>query len=66
LKLWRAKKIVSKIIPKELFGVVFKGICYPLIDDNGEIFGAVGIGKSLEKQAAIEEATENIFKSNLL
>ena len=66
MKLWRAKKIVSKIIPKELFGVVFKGICYPLIDDNGEIFGAVGIGKSLEKQAAIEEATENIFKSNLL
>ncbi len=59
----RTKKITSNILPKEIFGIVFQGICYPLIDDNGDVFGAVGIAKSLEKQTIIQDSSENIFSS---
>lgn len=59
----RTKKITSNILPKEIFGIVFQGICYPLIDDNHEVFGAVGFAKSLEKESIIQESSENIFSS---
>jgi len=63
LEAMRTKKITVGIPPKEYFGIVFKGICYPLIDDNGQVFGAVGVAKSLEKLASIKEAAEHIFVS---
>ena len=63
LEAMRTKKVTSNILPKEIFGFVFQGICYPLIDDNGNVFGAVGVAKSLEKQAIIQESSENIFNS---
>ncbi len=59
----RSKKISQAIIPKERFSVAIKGICYPLIDENGEVFGAIGVGKSLKRQDEIHQATEHIFDS---
>lgn len=63
LEAMNSKKVVSAIVPKEIFGVVFKAICYPLIDSSGEVFGAVGVAKSLEKEALIQEESENIATS---
>lgn len=63
LRAIRTKKVTSDILPKEIFGIVFQGICYPLIDDTGDVFGAVGFAKSLEKQSIIQESSENIFNS---
>ncbi|MEN6565211.1 MAG: methyl-accepting chemotaxis protein [Veillonellales bacterium] len=63
LKAMKQKKIITGIPPKEYFGITFKGICYPLIDDDGEVFGAVGVAKSLERESAIKDATDNLFQS---
>ncbi|NSB13821.1 methyl-accepting chemotaxis protein [Clostridium beijerinckii] len=56
-------KVLSVIVPKELFGISFKGISYPIKDSSGNIIGGVGIGKSLNKQLKVEEVAENIFSS---
>lgn len=59
----KTKKVTSNILPREIFGFAFQGICYPLIDENGQVFGAVGIAKSLETQSIIQDSSENIFNS---
>ncbi|MBU3100819.1 MULTISPECIES: methyl-accepting chemotaxis protein [Clostridium] len=63
LQAMKSKKVLTIIVPKEVLGIVFKAICYPLIDNNGNVFGAVGIAKSMEKPIAIHDATNNIFSS---
>lgn len=57
------KKILANIVPKEVYGMPFKSIGYPLYGEKGEVIGCIGIAKSLEKQSQIQEATENIFSS---
>lgn len=56
-------KIYNEIVPKEVFGVTFKSVSYPVKDSQGKVIGGVAIGKSLAKQSKIEEASENIFSS---
>ncbi|WP_315072593.1 methyl-accepting chemotaxis protein [uncultured Clostridium sp.] len=56
-------KIRSVIVPKELYGVSFKGISYPIKDLNGNIIGGAAIGKSLSQHAKVEEAAESMFSS---
>jgi len=56
-------KTRTSIIPKEYFGVPFKGVVYPIKNPQGVIIGTFCVAKSLEKQAEIEEAAENIFNS---
>lgn len=53
----------SAILPKELYGVPFKSISYPIKDLQGNVIGGIGIGKSLVEQYKVEEATENLFSS---
>lgn len=53
----------STIAPKEIFGVPFKSITYPIKDSEGNVIGGVGIAKSLSNQYKVEEATENLFSS---
>jgi hypothetical protein len=56
-------KIYSEIASKEVFGVPFKSICYPIKNSMGKVIGGVGLAKSLSSQAKVEEATENMFSS---
>jgi len=57
------KKIVSKVVPEEVYGIIFKSVVYPLTNSSGEIIGTVGIGRSMEKQSKIEESAKNLFAS---
>ncbi|MCL6579012.1 MAG: chemotaxis protein [Candidatus Bathyarchaeota archaeon] len=57
------KKVNSAIIPKEVYGVAFKAIAYPIIDTNGEVIGAVGIGKYLNNNTKVEESAERLYSS---
>jgi len=60
----QTKKIVAAVVPKEVFGgTPFLGISYPILDPKGEIIGAVGIAKSLDKQYKLEEISEDLFSS---
>jgi hypothetical protein len=56
-------RVFSAVVPKEAFGVDFKAIAYPIRDSNGKVIGAVGVAKSLDKQANIENSAENLFTS---
>lgn len=51
------------ITPKEIYGVPFKAITYPIKDENGIVIGAIGLSKSLQKQSEVEESSETLFAS---
>ena len=53
----------TSIVPKEIYGVPFKAITYPIKDKNGIVVGAIGLSKSLQKQSEVEEASETLFAS---
>ncbi|SHJ62292.1 methyl-accepting chemotaxis protein [Paramaledivibacter caminithermalis] len=53
------KKIV-RIVPKEAFGIPFKGITVPIRDHNGNCIGSIGIGKSLKKQNNLNDVAQNL------
>jgi len=57
------KSIKLGFCPKEWYGFLIKAICYPLIDDNGEAYAAIGVGKSMEKQDTVYQSTEQIFNA---
>lgn len=53
------RKIV-RIVPKEVFGVPFKGVTIPIRDGVGNCIGSLGIGRSLKKQNRLNELSENV------
>ncbi len=53
----------TSIVAKEIYGVPFKAITYPIRDDNGIVIGAIGLSKSLKKQSEVEESSESLFAS---
>ena len=56
-------KGLNVIEPKEMFGVPFKAVTYPIKDSQGKIIGAIGISKSLKNKFEIEESSESLFAS---
>jgi hypothetical protein len=59
----RDGKIRNSVVPKELLGVAFRGIVYPIKDSEGRTIGTLSVAKSLQKEQKIEEATQNIFNA---
>lgn len=53
----------NSIVPKEVFGVPFKAVTYPIKDSKGIVIGAIGISKGLENKFEIEEASESLLAS---
>jgi len=56
-------KIFNNIVPKELLGIAFKSIVYPIKNAHGNVIGTVSIGRSLENQFRVEESTDTLFSS---
>ncbi|WP_147565667.1 methyl-accepting chemotaxis protein [Clostridium tyrobutyricum] len=56
-------KSYSEIVSKEIFGISFKEITYPIKDFNGNVIGGIGIGKSLDEQFKVEESADTLFSS---
>jgi len=56
-------KIANAVVPKEIHGIPFRGIGYPIKDSDGSVIGAIALGKSLAEQVKVEEATDNLFSS---
>jgi methyl-accepting chemotaxis protein len=63
LEAMKANKVIENIVPKELFGFPFKSVAYPIKNEAGEVVGAIGIGRSLEKDYIIEQASETLTSS---
>ncbi|RJE47101.1 MULTISPECIES: methyl-accepting chemotaxis protein [unclassified Dehalobacter] len=60
VEVMRTGKSTSNLMPKEKFGFPFASFTYPIKAPNGEVIGCVGIGKSLEKQARIDEVSQSL------
>jgi methyl-accepting chemotaxis protein len=56
-------KRYSSIAPREIHGVPFKSITYPIKDSQGIVIGAIGISKSLKNHFEVEEASESLSVS---
>lgn len=56
-------KACSMVVPKELLGISFKSLAYPIKDSNGNVLGGIAIDKSLSQQLKVESAAETIFNS---
>ena len=59
----KSGKSYSSIAPKEIYGVPFKAITYPIKDSKGIVIGAIGISKNLKNQFEVEEASESLSVS---
>lgn len=59
----KENKIINSVISKEVHGVKCKAVTSPIIDENGNVVGSIGIAKSLEKQDKVEETAEGLFSS---
>lgn len=59
----KENKIINSVISKEVHGVKCTAITSPIIDENGNVVGSIGIAKSLEKQDKVEETSEGLFSS---
>jgi methyl-accepting chemotaxis protein len=55
-------KVVSAVIPPEVFGVTTKALGIPL-KENGKIIGAISMAKSLERQTTVSNLAKNLSDS---
>jgi uncharacterized protein Yka (UPF0111/DUF47 family) len=55
--------VVSKVIPKEVFGVPYRAIAVPIKDKSGAVIGSISIGKSLLRQDTILNLSQNLTSS---
>lgn len=56
-------RVVSRVVPKEAFGVPYKAIAIPIKDDNDEVVGSISIGKSLARQEEISAMSKSLSSS---
>lgn len=49
------KRSVTKIVPKDVWGVPFRSTATPIVDNLGAVVGCVGIGISIEKEMQLIE-----------
>ena len=55
-----SNQIIQAIVPKEVYGLPFKAVTYPIRDQNGKCVGAIGFAKSLEKEFMISESLSEV------
>ncbi len=53
-------QIISAVVPKEVYGIPFRAVTYPIKDVKGNIIGAVGIAESLAKEQQISDALTQV------
>ncbi|MDD3224325.1 MAG: chemotaxis protein, partial [Clostridium sp.] len=51
------------VVPKEVFGIEFMAIAYPITNSKGEVIGGVGVGKSLEKKIHVDDMAKELFSA---
>lgn len=63
LECMKSGEMVSVTVPKEVFGVSFEAITYPLKDPSGNVVGSLGIGASLENKHALQKVAQTISQA---
>lgn len=57
----QSNEIITAVVPKEVYGVPFRAVTYPIRDKDGNCVGAVGIAESLVKEEQIAEGLNEII-----
>jgi hypothetical protein len=57
------KRVVSKSVPKEVFGVPLRAVGFPVKNERGEVVGVIGIGRSLDRQNEILNISSHLSSS---
>ena len=52
---------INSVVPKEVFGFEFKGIGGPILNEDGEVLGAIALAKNIEKEIELSETSEDLF-----
>lgn len=55
-------KIITAIVPAQVYGVPFRAVTYPIKDKKGNIVGAMGVAEALIKEQKIQETLEGIIQ----
>lgn len=58
----RTGKILTAVVPAQVYGVPFRAVTYPIKDKNGKVVGAMGVAEALVKEQKIQETLEGIIK----
>lgn len=56
----KSGKTISKIVPKDVYGVEFKTTAAPIKNDFGKVVGCVSIGKSLKHEMEISNLSKKL------
>ncbi|MEW6425625.1 MAG: methyl-accepting chemotaxis protein [Bacillota bacterium] len=57
------ERVVTIVVPKEVFGVPFKATAIPVKDGSGKVIGGVGLGISLSTQETLVDAACTVASS---
>jgi uncharacterized protein YoxC len=60
----RSGTVHVRVLPKEYFGFPFKAVGVPLMDQDGNIIGAMGLSLSLKQQEALTEAVQSFASTS--
>lgn len=55
-------KIVNAIVPKELYGLSFNTVTYPIRNNKGECIGAIGFSKATNEEFLISNSLDNLIE----
>lgn len=56
---FRERRIITKIVPKEVWGTAFRSTATPIIDVDGKVIGCVGIGMSIDQETKLINTYQN-------
>ncbi|MBN2793948.1 MAG: hypothetical protein JXR88_00980 [Clostridia bacterium] len=56
-----SNEIITAVVPKEVYGLPFRAVTYPIRDHQGNCVGAVGIAESLAKEEKIAKGLRDII-----
>jgi hypothetical protein len=53
-------KVLTKDVPKEVYGIAFKSYAIPIHNENGKVAGCVVLGKSLSKRKEVTNLAQTL------
>ncbi|MGE5630878.1 MAG: methyl-accepting chemotaxis protein [Caulobacteraceae bacterium] len=62
-KCMEQKRSISEVIPKEVYGIAFKSTATPIMDNDGNVIGAISISKDIETRNKVIGVAENLSSS---
>lgn len=62
-KAMKSGKPINEIVPKQVYGMSFRSISTPIVDNERKVIGSIIIAKSLENQSELISFVENLSSS---